>query len=32
MIFSPHPHSIKDKIGMQIKIKESVADEVKNFN
>ena len=32
MIFSPQPHDIQDKIGMQIKIKESVVDEVTNFN
>ena len=28
MIFSPQPHDIQDKIGMQIKIKKSVANEV----
>ena len=27
IIFSPKPHNIKDKIGMQIKIKESVVGE-----
>ena len=32
MIFLPQPHSIKDKIEMQIKITESVVDEVTNFN
>ena len=32
MIFSPQPHNVKDKIGMQIKIKGSVVDEVTNFN
>ena len=33
MIFSPQPHSnIKDKIGMQINIKESVIDKVANNN
>ena len=32
MIFSPQPHNIQDKIEMQIKIKESVVNEVTNFN
>ena len=32
MIFYLQPHGIKDTIGMQIEIKESVADEVTNFN
>ena len=32
IIFSPQPHNIKDKIGRQIKIKESVVDEIANFN
>ena len=32
MIFSPQPYNIQDKIGMRIKIKESVVDEVTNFN
>ena len=32
MIFSPQPHKLKEKFGMQIKIKESVADKVTNFN
>ena len=32
MVFSPQPHNIKDKIEMQIKIKESVVDEVTHFN
>ena len=26
MVFSPQPHNIQDKIGMQIKIKKSVVD------
>ena len=32
MVFSPQPHNIQDKIGMQIKIKKSVVDKVTNFN
>ena len=32
MIFSPQPRNIKEKIGMQIKINESVAEKVTNFN
>ena len=32
MIFSLQPHNIKDKIGLQIKITESVVHEVINLN
>ena len=32
MILLPQLHKLKDKFGMQIKIKESVVDEVTNFN
>ena len=32
MIFSQQPYNLKDKIGMQIKTKESVVDKVTNFN
>ena len=32
MIFLPQLHNTKDKIGMQIKINESVVDEVTSFD
>ena len=32
MIFFSQPHNIKEKMGMQIKIKEYVVDKVTNFN